>query len=165
MASELPSPYKSLNRAPSAFPGKTRIRLALIFAATIAGFSLPAQESKNATELYKDAITADQNGETAKAIALYQKVLTLRPGSLEARSNLGADLASTGRYNEAIAEYQRALKIDPRNSVVRLNLALAHYKLGEYQKAADTFSVLQKEDPANKQILYLALVHLKILFL
>ena len=117
--------------------------------------SLPAQEVKSPAELYQDAVAADQSGDIEKAIKLYQQMLVVQPGSLEAHGNLGADLASTGRYDDAIAEYQKALNVDPRNSIVRLNLALARYKQAEYSKAAETLSALQKEQPANKQILYL----------
>ena len=133
MASECPSVFVSLFAA-----------ILLVGFLSIAQESR-AQQSKSATDLYKDAVAADQGGDTEKAIGLYRQLLALQPGSLEARSNLGADLASTGHYPEAIAEYQQALKIAPRNSIVRLNLALARYKLGDYQEAADTLSALQKE--------------------
>jgi tetratricopeptide (TPR) repeat protein len=118
--------------------------------------SIPAfAKQEKALDLYRDAVAADEHGEIEHAIALYRQMLALQPASLEAHSNLGADLASLGRYTEAVTEYQRALKIDPRNSVVRLNLALSHYKLAEYLKAADLLSALQKEQPNNKQTLYL----------
>ena len=114
-----------------------------------------AQQGKSASELYKEAVAADERAELDKAIALYKQLLVLQPGSLLAHSNLGADLASTGRYAEAVTEYQQALKIEPKNRVVRLNLALARYKQGEIQKAAETLAALHQEDPSNKQILYL----------
>ena len=110
-----------------------------------------AQEARSASELYKEAVAADERAEMDKAIALYKQVLALQPGSLLAHSNLGADLASIGRYAEAVTEYQQALKIEPKNRVVRLNLALARYKQGEIQKAAENLAALHNEDSSDRK--------------
>ena len=129
--------------------------LAITFFLLLPLIASSAAQRKSADELYKEAVAADERGETQQAIALYQEVIALQPGSVQARSNLGVALAHTGRYSEAITQYQEALKRDPHNSVIRLNLALAQYKQGDFEKTATTLVVLRKEQPANKQSLYL----------
>lgn len=78
-----------------------------------------------------------QDAETA--IRAYREYLAAHPDSVEARSNLGAALAHTGRYDEAIAEYDRALAASPDNPALLLNLGLAYYKTGRPAEAAARF--------------------------
>jgi tetratricopeptide (TPR) repeat protein len=74
---------------------------------------------------------------------------------VDARSNLGVVLASTGRYREAIAEYREALKGRPQDPHIRLNLSLALYKLGEISDAAASLSALHSAQPADRQVMLL----------
>jgi tetratricopeptide (TPR) repeat protein len=53
----------------------------------------------------------------------FRKVLFLSPDSLEARTNLGAFLLKTGRYEESERELKRAILIDH-------DLGLLHRNLG-----------------------------------
>src|SRR4051812_27860442 len=76
-------------------------------------------------KILQRAIAAHQAGDTDAAIRDYRAYLHIRPDAIDARSNLGAALASTGHYNEAITEYQEALKRSPRNPRIWLNLSLA----------------------------------------
>jgi Flp pilus assembly protein TadD len=78
-------------------------------------------------------------GDVEAAIRTYREYLTAHPDSLEARSNLGAALARSGRYAEAIAEYDTALAKSPDNPVLLLNLGLAYYKSGRPAEAATRF--------------------------
>src|SRR5450756_2709873 len=81
----------------------------------------------------------------------YRAYLKLRPDAVDARSNLGVALASTGHYREAIAEYREALKRRPQDSHIRLNVALAHYKLGQISDAAASLSALHRQQPADRR--------------
>ena len=75
----------------------------------------------------------------------------LTPDSPTVRSNLGAALSSTGRYNEAILEYQAALKQGPKDPRIWLNLALAFYKAGQISDAARELEALHAVEPENRQ--------------
>jgi tetratricopeptide (TPR) repeat protein len=88
-----------------------------------------------ARALWAQQPPGDQDGAT-KA---YREYLEAHPDSVEARSNLGAALARTGRYEEAIAEYDRALSKSPENPALLLNLGLAYYKTGRPAEAATRF--------------------------
>src|SRR5579871_242782 len=78
-----------------------------------------------AEKLLQQAIAMHQAGDVEGAIREYRAYLKLRPDSPDVRSNLGAALASTGRYAEAIPEYEAALKLRPKEPHIGLNLALA----------------------------------------
>lgn len=114
-----------------------------------------AEQDSSPESLYKQAIEADDHGDVQKAIALYRELLRRQPDSVEARTNLGAALAKTGRYDEAVTQYREALKRDPGNPIVRLNLALSQYKQADFQTAASALQNLRKDHPENQQSLYL----------
>src|SRR5271165_2231487 len=90
-------------------------------------FCYAARGQEDPERILQQAIALHQAGDLEHAIPQYRAYLKLRPGRVDARSNLGAALASTGRYAEAIAAYREALKQRPQDPHIRLNLALAQY--------------------------------------
>lgn len=115
---------------------------------------LRGQTKQSPQEILKEAVSFHQQGKFAEAIRDYQLLLDMYPQLSEIRSNLGAALASTGRYSEAIGEYKRALadKPDPK---VQLNLALAYYKAADLTNAAHELEAVRNADPANVQAVML----------
>lgn len=111
-----------------------------------------AQSSKSPQELLQSALSAQQAGKFDEAIRIYRILLKQYPNIAEIRSNLGAALASEGRYPEAIVEYERALK-DKANPQVRLNLALAYYKADQLTPAVENLKKVRVEEPSNRQVL------------
>ena len=114
--------------------------------------ALAAQQLES---LLKQAVAAQQSGDTATAIRLYQEALQQRPDLGQIRSNLGAALVHDGRFAEAIEQYKVALQSAPGNPAISLNLALAHFKLGNYREAADLLAGIQPQQPENLQIVEL----------
>jgi tetratricopeptide (TPR) repeat protein len=104
-------------------------------------------------QILRQAIDMHQAGDTDGAIREYRAYLRLRPDSPDVRSNLGAALASTGRYSEAIVEYQAALQHGPKDPRIWLNLALALYKAGQISDAAVELAALHEVQPANQQVI------------
>lgn len=125
-------------------------RFLFLFVSTAAFAQAPA-----ADQLYRDAVTLGRQGNTPAVISKYEQFLKLYPESVEARTNLGAELAKLGKYDEAIKNYKIALQHDSRNATVRLNLALAWYKQSAFDKAADELSEVRRLQPQNMQPLYL----------
>ena len=115
-----------------------------------AAYAAAGQE--NPEQILRQAIEKHQAGDTEAAILGYRAYLQVRPDSPNVRSNLGAALASTGRYSEAIVEYQAALKHGPKDPRIWLNLALAYYKEGQISDAARELSALHSVEPDNKQV-------------
>jgi len=120
----------------------------LVFAALVCAQETPEQ-------ILQQAVTAHRAGNLDAAIRGYRAYLKARPDAIDARSNLGAALASTGRYTEAITAYREALKRSPHNFAISLNLALAYYKGDQIAKAAVELTGLHKEQPGNKQVVLL----------
>lgn len=95
------------------------------------------------------------HGDVQEAIRLYEELIEIQPGSVEARTNLGVALARAGRYNDAVAQYDEALKYAPDNPSVLLDLALAWYKQAAFDKAAVQLERLRAKHSEQKQSLYL----------
>jgi tetratricopeptide (TPR) repeat protein len=106
-------------------------------------------------QIMQQAVAAHRAGDLDAAIRGYRAYLKARPEAVDARSNLGAALASTGRYSEAIVEYREALKRSPGNFPVSLNLALAYYKSEHVAQAATELAALHAAQPGNRQVILL----------
>src|SRR6266403_1637886 len=91
-------------------------------------------------EILKEAASLHRAGQLEQAIEDYRLFLEKYPDVAPVRSDLGADLAGAGRYEEAITEYKRALQLKPLPQV-RLNLALAYYKTARLSLAEGGVSV------------------------
>lgn len=111
-----------------------------------------AQASKSPQDVVNAALAAQRASRFDEAIRLYRVFLQQYPNIGEIRSNLGAALASEGRYPEAIDEYEKALKIKP-NPQVRLNLALAYYKADQLTPAVENLKKIRADEPSNRQVL------------
>lgn len=118
-------------------------------------FACPGLAQELPEQVLQQAVAAHQAGDLGAAIRGYRAYLKVRPDAIDARSNLGAALASTGRYAEAIAEYREALKRSPGNFRISVNLALAYYKSDQIAKAAAQLTTLHKEQPDNRQVILL----------
>jgi tetratricopeptide (TPR) repeat protein len=111
--------------------------------------SLAAAQTAAPEQLFRDAVAAQQRGDDATAIRKYQELLKARPDVMEARANLGAALARSGRLDEAIDQYRAALTQSPQNGALRMNLALAYYKKRRYTEAAAELEPLHSIAPAD----------------
>ena len=74
-------------------------------------------------------------GDTSGAMENYRKAIENNQDYFEARNNLGALLARTGRYDEAVAELRMALRIQPGYVSACNNLVRALYLDGKYPEA------------------------------
>src|SRR5579871_549141 len=103
-------------------------------------------QSSSPEQLFRDAVAAQQRGDEAGAVRKYQELLKSYPNAVEVRANLGAALATLGRYDEAIEQY-RAVLAKQENAGLRVNLALAYYKKAAFPDAARELEILRKTQP------------------
>jgi len=116
------------------------------------GSALATAQQPDPDRLFGSAVEAQQRGDYPAAIRDYQELLKLRPGMVEARVNLGAALAHSGRFDDAIAQYRLALPDAPDKAEVRMNIGLAYYKKGDLAEAVGEFRAVQESRPADPQL-------------
>ena len=113
-----------------------------------------AQARDNVSELMHQAIAAQQNGETANAIQLYQRVLELRPRWGPAEYNLGLVISVEKRYSEAIELFNRALKDDSSLTGSYLFRGIAYYNVGDFHRALSSLRSFADAQPADPNVHY-----------
>ncbi len=90
-------------------------------------------QSSSPEQLFRDAVAAQQHGDDAGAVRKYQELLKSYPDAVEVRANLGAALATLGRYDEAIEQYRAVLAKKRQRRSGGWNLALAYQKGGVFR--------------------------------
>ena len=90
---------------------------------------------RNARSIYDDALRHYQAGRIDEAVALYERVLFLKPDHADTYNNLGVALVAQGRMVEAITHYERALVLNPDDANARSNLGMALAQLGRIDEA------------------------------
>ena len=93
-------------------------------------------------------------GEFTKAIASWEKALSINPNLSEAWHNRGSALGRLGDYQAAIESFQNALAIDPENYQAWNDRAHALYQLQNWAEAADSWSNAIKIMPGNHLFWY-----------
>ena len=99
--------------------------------------------------LFREALEAQQRGDGALAVSMYENLLRLYPDMVAARVNLGGLLVSLGRLDDAIRQYRAALQQTPGDRDLRLKLGLAYFKKQDYAQAAGEFGSLHDTEPGN----------------
>ena len=85
------------------------------------------------------ALALHRAGRLTEAIALYKRVLLIRPDLPEPHNNLGAALASVGRLDEAVAAYRRGIELNANNAETHANLGHSLRDLGMYEASEQSF--------------------------
>jgi tetratricopeptide (TPR) repeat protein len=99
-----------------------------------------------------------RDGKNQRALNDYERSLSLMPGLLETKVNLGAALYGLGRYTEALAALNDGILTDDvdARAIGFYNRALAHESLGDVQSAYEDFRRALNANPnfalAEKQL-------------
>ncbi len=83
------------------------------------------------------------------AVDAYQKALAIKPGLIEARSNLAGTYNILKEYDKAIEQASEAIKINDKFSEAYNNLAIAYYYKGNKQEAINVLEKAVAIDPNN----------------
>ncbi|MFT4032420.1 MAG: tetratricopeptide repeat protein [Siphonobacter sp.] len=86
------------------------------------------------------AYTHYSQGNYSLAGQSFQRVLRIRPNSVEATVWMGHTLLSQHHNQQALLQYNKALQLDSTNKQGRLGRAMAYYRLAQYKKAWRDFS-------------------------
>ena len=77
-----------------------------------------------------------QAGLFLESRSFYNKAVSLRPMSIEARFGLVLPLAALGNWDQVIEQYNKIQEINPNNSVANYRLGAIYYGRMQYEKAA-----------------------------
>lgn len=89
-----------------------------------------------------------QAHEFDKAVADYQKALSLNPNDAQIHNNLGSVYANMGKMADAQAEFQKSAQVNPAGaSRAYYNLGAIMYNAGKMDEAANAFAQSAKADP------------------
>jgi tetratricopeptide (TPR) repeat protein len=80
------------------------------------------------------ALMAAQRGDFALAIAGYDRVIAINPGSADAYSNRGASLAGLNRWTEALANFDQAIAVRPGHTEAHLSRAILWLLQGDFAR-------------------------------
>jgi tetratricopeptide (TPR) repeat protein len=98
------------------------------------------------------ALAYEQGGEAAKALPLFQKLITAsaaakRPLAPAVLASYAHALAATGQLRPAIARMKEAAARDPRNAEFEDDLGTLHVKLAEWPEAKQAFAAALSANP------------------
>jgi tetratricopeptide (TPR) repeat protein len=144
-----PKPQASPTDAPASSPAGSRIHIKA-YQEVLPSAPMPVEQTGSpsdvseelslerlqpAARLYRKAQQYHRQNRIPDAIALYQEVLKLRPGHLDAQINLASALIQRHHYAYAYRLALDTAKQAPQNDRVQLNLAIAEIGLGQPEKA------------------------------
>lgn len=119
---------------------------------------------RNAAALLLQATQHDRRREVDESVAMYYKVLELRPNSVVALNNLAYRTASHYNQVDKGLEYaERAKAIAPNHHAVNDTLGLIYYLKGIYPTAVEYFNEALERNPRNPEAhFHLAMVYAKM---
>ncbi len=94
------------------------------------------------------ALAARARGDYAAALAVYDSILSIHPGRLDALAGRGACLRALGRAREALVALLEALSAAPDDADTRLELALALRESGRRAEARTLYGLLLRDADA-----------------
>lgn len=98
-----------------------------------------------------------------KAISAYDKVLSINPGNLNAKTDLGACYADgTSEPMKGIMMLREVVTADPNHEMAQYNLGMLSVKSGQLDKAIERFNNVLRINPKRAEIyFYLGQVQLQ----
>ncbi len=124
----------------------------VLIAVLAAALHFSSQKEHDSSFEYQvaQARKAESSGNTAEAIAYYEKALVIDPDSTEVRLTLARILTNQNEYDSAIILYQEVIQIDPKNQEAYRNL------IAIYEENGDTDAILAlSKDASDPKILKL----------
>jgi tetratricopeptide (TPR) repeat protein len=140
------------------------VLLALLLAFPVTeAFASQANEavSPQVQQLYAEARTAQQHGDTATAIQKYRAMLKLAPRLAPAYNNLGMIYFNQQDYTHAAEVLKRGLEVNPNMPTAEAMLGMCYFQLGMNEKAEPLLRAALKANPADDRA-ELMLVHILI---
>lgn len=120
----------------------------------VASLQPSAQHLQRAADAYFQAFSFAATEERVKLLGgkareLYDKVLKVSPGNLDAKTNLGMTYMASDNPVKGIGLLREVLATDPRNEKALYNLGILAVQSNQPDKAVERFKELVKVNPNN----------------
>jgi len=123
----------------------------LTFSGIVHGFATGQSSAQGEIELsFRAGQAALRQGDFARAIEEFNKVLTLDPSLLEAEVNLGLSYQGLLQYDVAVRYLDKALRERPNLVGLNVVAGMDYLKLGAPEKARPFLDRALKLDPSNR---------------
>lgn len=108
--------------------------------------------AENAEALYRDALSACEQGRVEDGVAVLHRASALAPDQPRIHALLGQALIHLGRHEEALASFDRALSLGSTSAAVHGNRADALAALGRREEAIEGYdrAIALKPDSVNE---------------
>lgn len=135
----------------------------LLFSAVTGALASQANDavSPQVQQLYGEARTAQQHGDTATAIEKYKAMLKLAPRLAPAYNNLGMIYFNNHDYTHAAEVLKRGLEVNPNMPTAAAMLGMSYFQLGLDDKAEPYLRGALKANPNDDKV-ELILVHILV---
>lgn len=94
-----------------------------------------------------------RQGKYAEALAVFENVLLVEPGSEEANNNAANVLSELGRDEEALPYLQKVVRFNPQHGDALYNLGTVLQNLGRHEEAIDALENALRASPDNSYAL------------
>ncbi|MCH7923208.1 MAG: tetratricopeptide repeat protein [Nitrospinae bacterium] len=88
-----------------------------------------------------------KKGQDAEAVAVYKRIISLRPDNATAHLYLGKTYEDMGQWDEATAFYEEAIRLKPDLAEAHHNLGMAYEKKGHSDKAIASYKAAIHHKP------------------
>jgi tetratricopeptide (TPR) repeat protein len=88
-------------------------------------------------------------GDYAKAIGAYSRVISISPGFDQAYFNRGLAYYRNGQYGKAVSDFSRVISGHPENAELYSSRALAYLKLKQYENAIEDYNKVIALNPGS----------------
>lgn len=127
---------------------KKTILIAVIFALAISGLFIGIKKNLSSYEYnYETGITYFNSKKYSVSEGYFQKAVSLKPNSGEARAMLSLAYYNDGKESQGKQEYDRAVSIDKNQPVLYFNLGNYFYGHRRYAESEDMFRKFISVDP------------------
>lgn len=123
--------------------------MALIFLSALGG-----EESKDSDVSNMLGIIALARGDNTEAVRLWKQALSINPGDISARMNMGVMYIKNRLFAQASTQFERILKVAPNHQDARLHLAIIETSRGKNAEALEVFKAILADDRDNTLALF-----------
>lgn len=123
--------------------------LALIFLSALGG-----EASKDSDVFNMLGMIALSRSDNDEAMRLWKHALTLNPGDISVRMNLGVMYLKNRLFSQASTQFERVLKIAPNHQDAKLHLGIIEMTRGKNLDAQEAFKAVLAQDKTNKLALF-----------